>query len=144
MFLQGPVQSLTVDCITWRATSQHRSSQAGGNSDGGHAEAAAAWLPINIRGVTLVVSKAAAAGSRQKRKASKHPATRSPAAAAAARPAVSSVLAVARRLLPGVPIVLQDATVKLKASDCIIHVVLSRHSTQHRRPMSSLQAVAAA
>jgi hypothetical protein len=117
MFLQGPVQSLTVDCITWRASTQHSSTQAGSNTDGGHADAAAAaWLPINIRGVTLVVSKAAAAGSRQKQKASKHHAGRSPAAVAAARPAVSSVLAVARRLLPGVPIAVQDTTVQLKAS----------------------------
>jgi hypothetical protein len=133
MFLQGPVQSLTIDCITWGASTQRSNSQGGSNSDGGHAEAAAAWLPINIRGVTLVISKAAAAGSKRKQKASKHHAARNPAAAAAARPAVSSVLAVARRLLPGVPITLQDATVKLKASDAYLALSCPCRSTQHRQ-----------
>jgi hypothetical protein len=121
LILQGPLQSLTVDSIAWRSTapSSGSGSQAGSRAgaEGQERHAAAPWLPFTITGVTVVVSKAAAAGARRRKQQGSRPrGSRNPAAAAAARPAVSTVLAVARRLLPGVPITVKDVTVQLKVA----------------------------
>lgn len=113
--LQGPLQSLTVDRVAWRSrAAQAGSSGARDSSSDPDTPAAAAWLPISISGVTLVVSKQAASSKRRKKGGTKPQLHRRAAAVAAARPAVSTVLAIARRLLPGVPITVQDVTVELK------------------------------
>lgn len=119
------MQSLSIDRITWRSHASSSSSQAGTGADAAEHAKAAAWLPITVTGVTLVVRKAAA-GSKRRKQATKSHGTRNPAAAAAARPAVSTVLAVARRLLPGVPINVQDVTVKLKVCSHMVGISTKR------------------
>jgi hypothetical protein len=116
VLVQGPLQSLTVDRVAWK--SKARASSSGGDaadsSSDADTPAAAGWLPVCISGVTVVIGRHAPSTSKRKRKAGKPQTGRNAAAVAAARPAVTTVLAIARRLLPGVPITVQDVTVKLK------------------------------
>jgi hypothetical protein len=114
--LQGPLQSLTVESISWRSAArsrQARSSDAGDGSSNGSTEQGSAWLPIRIQGVHIVLTAAAKGRSKGSRQRKQHAAS-SAARSAAAWPAVSTALAAAKRLLPGMPVRLQDVKVELK------------------------------
>jgi hypothetical protein len=122
--LQGPLRCLTIQRVAWRSAAAHALS-SGGSEAGASAEAslqaaqARAWLPITIIGVRVVLASKADAGHsgrHGKRKQRRPGGSRAPhaAAKAAARPAISSVVAAARRLLPGLPVAVQDVTVELQ------------------------------
>jgi hypothetical protein len=114
--LQGPLQSLTVKSISWRSAArsrQARSSDAGDGSSNGSTQQGSAWLPIRIQGVHIVLAAAAKGRSKGSKQRKQHAAS-SAARSAAAWPAVSTALAAAKRLLPGMPVQLQDVKVELK------------------------------
>lgn len=116
--LQGPLQSLTVESISWRSAArsrQGRSSDAGSSDSGSNSstQQASAWLPIRVSGVHVVLAAAAEGRSKGSKQRKPHAAS-SAARSAAAWPAVSTALAAAKRLLPGMPMRLQDVKVELK------------------------------
>jgi hypothetical protein len=114
---QGPLLCLSVDSIAWRSGA--RRPESSGSEAGSAVEASAqaaqalAWLPISIRGMRVVLARPPAGGSG-KQQGSKRRSQPNPAARAAARPAISTVLAVARKLLPGLPVTVQDVCVELQ------------------------------
>lgn len=113
LLLQGPIQRLSIDSIAWgSAASAANSSHGPHNSASTQQGATAAWLPICISGVQLVVAAGGSkkAAKRVKRKHKKPGAVRS---AAASWP-IGGLLGLLKKLLPHAPLRLQDVRVELE------------------------------
>lgn len=125
--MQGPLQRLTIDSIAWGFAARGQHSSAASLTADGPAQQVAAWLPIQITGVRLVInSRAGRMGKSTRPKASKASKAQSKARAAATVPAVSTALALAKRLLLHLPIKLQQVVVELQVRDtCLGTWVLS-------------------
>lgn len=139
---QGPLQQLHVERISWGAAaalvvvdaaapggSASSAGSAGNAAAGNDAAATAAaadarasrappgedtrrpWLPMSVSGVRLVLRPKQ--GSRAGQSRAKRRPTRA-TAPAAAWPAVSTALALARRLLPGLPVQLLDVVLEMQ------------------------------
>lgn len=118
--MQGPLQSLVIDSIAWGSAARPDSTEAGSASGGSaNAAQARAWLPIRITGVRVVLSGSTTAttgtaGGKRKQQGHRRRQQPNVAAKAAARPAVSTILAVARRLLPGLPVTVHHVVLHLE------------------------------
>ena len=104
---------MTIDSIAWGPAAKSRNSGNDANAADSPAQkhTASAWLPVRISGLRIVISS----GVRRQgieRKASRLSRAGTKAKAAATTPAVSTALALARRLLPHVPMQLQQVVVE--------------------------------
>lgn len=128
-----------MDSISWGPAARSTDSASTSLDSAGTQQAnGRTWLPITIKGVHLVL---AASGKPSKKAGKPHKAHAKHAArSAAAWPAVSSALAVAKRLLPGIPVQLQDVKVELKVGfhgRCGCHGCASLQQRVDRQPPSS-------
>lgn len=114
-FLQGPLQCLQIDSVAWGAAASSESSNGDDTTPDRSVQQTipSVWLPIKITGLHVVIASSSnGQGVRSHAKVANQ--SHSKARAAATAPAVSSALALAKRLLPRVSIKLQQVAVELK------------------------------